>query len=244
MLGKVALVTGASRGIGRATASCLAARGATVVVNYVRDAEAAEATLAAVRAAGGQGWCHQADVADPAACEGLVDAIREREGRLDVLVSNAGITRDGLVARMKDEDWRVVIDTDLSASFWLSRAASRLMIKARAGRIIYVASVIGLQGNAGQANYAAAKAGLIGLAKSMAKELASRGILVNVVAPGYISTDMTAAMTPSAREAVLARVPLGREGGPEEVASVIRWLAEEAPYVTGQVFAVDGGLSM
>ncbi|MEB3222137.1 MAG: 3-oxoacyl-[acyl-carrier-protein] reductase [Candidatus Sericytochromatia bacterium] len=242
--GRVALVTGASRGIGRATAIRLAGLGATVAVNYHRQHDAAEAVVAEIAAAGGRAWALQADVSDVAAAEALVGEVHGRAGALDILVNNAGITRDQLAIRMKDDDWRVVIDTDLSAAFWLCRAASRLMLKARSGRIVNISSVIGLTGNAGQANYAAAKAGLIGLSKSLAKELAGRGISVNVVAPGYIASDMTAAMTPAAREAVLQRIPLGREGLPEEVAAVVAWLASEAPYMTGQVLAVDGGMTM
>ncbi|MEB3328997.1 MAG: 3-oxoacyl-[acyl-carrier-protein] reductase [Candidatus Sericytochromatia bacterium] len=242
--GKVALVTGASRGIGRATALRLAGLGARVAVNFHRQQEAADAVVAEIAAAGGEAWAIQADVADVGAAEALVAKVHRLGGALDVLVNNAGITRDQLVVRMKDDDWRAVIDTDLSAAFWLCRAASRLMLRARAGRIVNVASVIGLTGNAGQANYAAAKAGLIGLSKSLAQELAGRGITVNVVAPGYIASDMTAAMAPSAREAVRARIPMGREGLPEEVAAVVGWLASDAPYITGQVLAVDGGLTM
>ena len=242
--GQVAIVTGGSRGIGRAIALRLAASGAKVLVNYASSSAAAEAVVAEIVAGGGEAAHQQGDVADPATAEALVKAATERWGRLDVVVNNAGVTRDGLLVRMKDEDWRVVLDTDLSSAFYMSRAAGKAMMRARSGRIINITSVVGLVGNAGQANYAAAKAGLVGLTKAVAKELASRNVLVNAVAPGYIASDMTDAMTDQAKEATLAGIPLGRLGAAEEIASLVHWLAAEGSYVTGQVFSVDGGMAM
>lgn len=242
--GQVALVTGGSRGIGKAIALRLAASGAKVLVNYASSAAAAEAVVAEIAAAGGEAAHLQGDVADPATADALVKACTDRWGRLDVVVNNAGVTRDGLLVRMKDEDWRVVLDTDLSSAFYMSRAAGKVMMRARAGRIINITSVVGLVGNAGQANYAAAKAGLVGLTKAVAKELASRNVLVNAVAPGFIASDMTDAMTDQAKEATLASIPLGRLGQAEEIASLVHWLAAEGSYVTGQVFSVDGGMAM
>ena len=241
---QVAIVTGGSRGIGRAIALRLAASGARVLVNYAASAAAAEAVVAEIAAAGGEAMHLQGDVSDPATAEALVKAATERWGRLDVVVNNAGITRDGLLVRMKDEDWRAVLDTDLSSAFYMCRAAGKVMMRARAGRIVNITSVVGLLGNAGQANYAAAKAGLIGLTKSVAKELASRNVLVNAVAPGFIASDMTDAMTEQARAATLTGIPLGRLGAAEEIASLVHWLAAEGSYVTGQVFSVDGGMAM
>ena len=239
----VALVTGASRGIGRAIAETLAAAGFTVVVNYASSAAAADDVVATIEAAGGRAWSHRADVGDEQQVEDLFKAVLAREGRLDVLVNNAGITRDGLLLRMKTSDWQSVIDLNLTGVFLCTRAVSRAMLKARSGRIINITSVVGLMGNAGQANYSAAKAGLIGLTRSNAAEFASRGVTVNAVAPGFIDTDMTKDLAP---EPILAAIPLGRLGKPEEVAGAVRFLAADpaAAYMTGQVLQVDGGMVM
>jgi 3-oxoacyl-[acyl-carrier protein] reductase len=242
--GQVAIVTGGSRGIGKAIAIRLAAAGAKVLINYARNAEAAEATKAEIELAGGVAWLMQGDVADPATADALIKSAIDTYGRLDVLVNNAGITRDGLIMRMKDDDWHTVLQTDLSSAFYLIRAASKPMMKARAGRIINITSVVGLIGNAGQANYAAAKAGLVGLTKAVAKELSSRNVLVNAVAPGFIASEMTEAMTDTAKQNTLDTIPLGRYGQPEEVASLVHYLATEATYMTGQVICVDGGMAM
>jgi 3-oxoacyl-[acyl-carrier protein] reductase len=243
LTGQVALVTGASRGIGAAIAKELAAAGATVVVNYASSPAAAEAVVAEISAAGGKAWAHQANVADEEQVEALVKAVQEREGRLDVLVNNAGITRDGLLMRMKSADWQSVIDLNLTGVFLCTRAVSRGMLKARSGRIINITSVVGLMGNPGQANYSAAKAGVIGLTRSSAAEFASRGVTVNAVAPGFIESDMTAELD---KEPILAAIPLGRMGQPSEVASAVRFLAGDpaAAYMTGQVLQVDGGMVM
>ncbi|MFN9311657.1 3-oxoacyl-[acyl-carrier-protein] reductase [Gemmatimonas sp.] len=243
--GRVALVTGSTRGIGRAIASTLAAAGARVAVTG-RDrskAEAAAAELAAATGAEVRGYA--ADVADVAQATALIEAVERDFGQLDILVNNAGLTRDNLLMRLKDDDWDAVIDANLRGAFATCRAATRGMMKRRWGRIINVASVVGLIGNKGQANYAASKAGLIGLTKSIAKELASRNILANVVAPGFIETDMTAAMPPEARAGMSAGIPLERLGTPEDVAGMVLVLASDLTgYVTGQVFVVDGGLVM
>ena len=241
--GKVAIVTGASRGIGRAIAERLAAGGATVVC-VARGANA-DATAAAITAAGGRAVAHAADVTDAAAVEQLIKQTVETNGRLDILVSNAGITRDQLMLRMKRDDWDQVIATNLTATFTLCQAALRPMIKQRAGRIIAIGSVVGQMGNAGQANYAASKAGLIGFCKALAREVASREVTVNVVAPGYVETDMTSAIAENVKTQLAAMIPLGRIGTPAEIAAAVGFLAsDEASYITGQVLAVNGGMYM
>lgn len=242
--GRVALVTGGSRGIGAAVAQRLAAEGASVVVNYAGRADAAATVVASIEAAHGSAIALQADVSDPAACAALVEATVERFGRVDILVNNAGITRDGLLVRMSDEDWGSVIRTNLSGAFYLSRAVGKLMMKQRSGSIINMASVVGIMGNAGQVNYAAAKAGLIGMTKSIARELAGRGVRANAVAPGFIATDMTDALPEAARQAAVSTVAMGRLGAPEDVAAAVAFLAsDDAAYITGQVIAVDGGMT-
>ena len=243
LAGQTALVTGASRGIGRSIALELAAAGATVVVNYSSSAEAADSVVAEIKAAGGKAWSYGANVADEGAVEEMVKAVLEREGQLDVLVNNAGITRDGLLMRMKTTDWQSVMDLNLTGVFLCTRSVSRSMLKARRGRIINITSVVALMGNPGQANYSAAKAGVIGLTRSAAAEFASRGITVNAVAPGFIATDMTKDLNV---EPILSAIPLGRMGQPSEVAGVVRFLAADpaAAYMTGQVLQVDGGMVM
>lgn len=243
LTGKVALVTGASRGIGRAIAQSLARQGATVVAAARAD-NAAE-TVAMITAAGGTAEAVSIDVTDSAALEALPASIVARHGRLDILVSNAGITRDQLLMRMKREDWDAVIATNLTASFTLAQAAIRPMLKQRGGRIIAISSVVGQMGNAGQTNYAASKAGLIGFAKALAREVASRGITVNVIAPGMIETDMTKAISEKAQVDWAAQIPLGRLGSVDDIASAACFLAsDEAAYITGQVLAVNGGMYM
>jgi len=241
--GQVALVTGASRGIGAAIARELARAGAKVVVNYASSPAAAEAVVAEINNAGGSAWSHQANVADEAQVDSMVKAVLERDGRLDVLVNNAGITRDGLLMRMKSADWQSVIDLNLTGVFLCTRAVSRSMLKARSGRIINITSVVGLMGNPGQANYSAAKAGVIGLTRSSAAEFASRGVTVNAVAPGFIESDMTSELD---KEPILNAIPMGRMGQPAEVAAAVRFLAADqaAAYMTGQVLQVDGGMVM
>jgi 3-oxoacyl-[acyl-carrier protein] reductase len=242
--GRVALVTGGSRGIGAAVCQRLAAEGAAVAVNFAGRHDAALEVVAAIVAAGGVAEAFQADVSDSGAAEGLVRAVVDRFERLDVLVNNAGITRDGLLVRMSDDDWDAVIATNLSGAFYLCRAAGRVMMKARSGSIINMSSVVGVSGNAGQANYAAAKAGLIGLTKTIARELASRGVRANAIAPGFIETDMTGALPEAARTAALGAIALGRFGSPEDVAACVAFLAsDDASYLTGQTIAVDGGMT-
>ncbi|MBF2050312.1 MAG: 3-oxoacyl-[acyl-carrier-protein] reductase [Leptolyngbya sp. IPPAS B-1204] len=242
--GQVAVVTGASRGIGRAAAIALAAEGATVIVNYASSSQAADAVVAEITGAGGQAMALQADVGQTDQVDSLVNTVMEKYGRVDVLVNNAGIARDTLLLRMKLEDWQAVIDLNLTGVFLCTRAISKIMLKQRAGRIINITSVVGEMGNPGQANYSAAKAGVIGFTKTVAKELASRGITVNAVAPGFIATDMTADI--KAAEEILKLIPLGRYGQPEEVAGLIRFLAADAAaaYITGQVINIDGGMVM
>ena len=243
--GRVALVTGSTRGIGRSIATALAKAGARVAVTG-RDQEKASAAAAEIASeTGAEVRGYAADVADVARATALVEAVERDFGQLDILVNNAGVTRDNLMMRLKDDDWDAVIDANLRGAFVTCRAATRVMMKLRWGRIINVASVVGLIGNKGQVNYAASKAGLIGMTKSIAKELASRNILANVVAPGFIATDMTAAMTPEAQAALSAGIPLERLGTPEDIAGMVVVLASDlTSYVTGQVFVVDGGLVM
>ncbi|MCA1586901.1 MAG: 3-oxoacyl-ACP reductase FabG [Acidobacteria bacterium] len=241
--GKIAIVTGASRGIGRAIATELGRRGATVAA--VARADNAKAVADDIVTGGGVAEAHSLDVTDAAAVEALVANTLRRHGRLDVLVSNAGIARDQLLLRMKRADWDDVLATNLTASFTLCQAVLKPMIRQRAGRIVAVSSVVGQTGNAGQANYAASKAGLIGFCKSLAREVASRNVTVNVVAPGLIETDMTRAIAEGARETWAAQIPLGRMGSPADVAAAVCFLAsDEASYITGQILAVNGGMYM
>ena len=241
--GRVALVTGASRGIGRAIAMKLAAQGATVVA-AARERTAAS-TVGEIVAAGGKAEVASVDVADAAAIDALVAGALERHGQIDILVNNAGITKDQLLLRMKRADWDAVIATNLTGAFALTQAVLKPMIRQKGGRIVCISSVVGQGGNAGQANYAASKAGLIGFAKSVAQEVASRNITVNVVAPGLIETDMTRAITGDAREEWAARIPLKRLGTPDDIAAAVCFLASpEASYITGHVLAVNGGMYM
>ena len=241
LTGRTALVTGSTRGIGRAIAETLTAAGARVAV-VGREAATAQSAAEAV---GGGALGFGADVADPASVTALVAGVEAAFGQIDILVNNAGLTRDNILFRIKDEDWDTVLDANLRGAFIAIRTASRGMIKRRWGRIINIASIVGLTGNKGQANYAASKAGLIGLTKSVAKELGSRNVLVNAVAPGFIDTDMTAAMTPEARAALSGQIPLERLGSPADVAGVVCFLASEhAAYITGQTLVVDGGMVM
>ena len=241
--GKVAIVTGASRGIGRAVALGLASRGASVVA--VARGDNASGTTAEIQAAGGAAVAASADVTDRSSMDTVIARAVEQFGRIDILVNNAGITRDQLLMRMKADDWDQVIATNLTAAFGCAQAVIKPMIKQRGGRIISISSVVGQSGNAGQANYAASKAGLIGFSKALAREVASRNITVNVVAPGLIDTDMTRAITDRAQGDWAAQIPLGRLGAPDEVASAVCFLAsDEASYITGQVLAVNGGMYM
>ncbi len=242
---RVALITGGSRGIGRAIAESLAKQGHQVAVNYVSNRSAADEAVAAIKAAGGTAVAVQGDVGDEDSVAALVEQVQEQLGPIEILVNNAGITRDDLLMRMKPDAWDAVIQTNLKSVFLCSKAAMRGMLRARWGRIINISSVAGVYGNAGQANYAAAKAGVIGFTKSLAKEIGSRGITVNAVAPGFIETDMTAALGEGAAEAAEKQITMGRLGRPEEVASAVGYLAsEEASYVTGQTIVVDGGLAI
>jgi 3-oxoacyl-[acyl-carrier protein] reductase len=241
--GQVALVTGASRGIGREIALALAGEGAKVAVNYARSQAAAEEVVEEIAASGGEAVALQGDVSQAQEVDNLIQQVLDKFGRLDILVNNAGITKDNLLLRMKPEDWQAVLDLNLTGVFLCTKAASKLMLKQRSGRIINIASVSGQMGNPGQANYSAAKAGVIGLTKTAAKEFASRGITVNAVAPGFIETDMTSDLN---AEEILKFIPLNRYGKPSEVAGMVRFLAADsaAAYITGQVFNVDGGMVM
>jgi 3-oxoacyl-[acyl-carrier protein] reductase len=241
LVGKNALVTGSTRGIGRAIAESLANAGARVAVVGRDHARAAEAAATIGRDARG----FAADVGDPASVVALVEAVEKEFGQVDILVNNAGLTRDNILFRLKDDDWDAVLDANLRGAFIAIRSVARGMIKRRWGRIINIASVVGITGNKGQANYAASKAGLIGLTKSVAKELGSRNVLVNAVAPGFIETDMTAAMTPEARAGLAGQIPLERLGTPQDIAGVVTFLAsDQAAYITGQTIVVDGGMVM
>lgn len=245
MEGKVAVVTGASRGIGKAIAINLASEGATVVINYNGSKERAEEVKNIIEAAGGRAVVRQCNVADFDACKEFIETVIKEYGRIDILVNNAGITKDGLLMKMSEEDFDQVLDTNLKGAFHTIRFALRQMIRQRSGRIVNMASVVGVSGNAGQANYAASKAGIIGLTKTAAREVASRGITVNAIAPGFIETDMTEVLPEKVKEASISQIPLGKFGKAEDVADAVAFLAsDKAAYITGQVLHVDGGMVM
>ncbi len=243
--GKVALVTGAAKGIGKAIALALAADGAAVIVNYNGSKDRAEQTVEEIKALGADAMAYQCNVADTKAVDDMIKEIIRIYGRLDILVNNAGITRDNLIMKMTEEDFDAVINANLKGCFNTIKAVSRQMLKQRSGRIINITSVSGILGNAGQANYAASKAGIIGLTKTMARELASRGITVNAVAPGFVDTDMTQTLSDSIKAAATVQIPLGHFGRPEDIASMAAYLAsEKASYITGQIISVDGGMAI
>ncbi|MCQ2008923.1 MAG: 3-oxoacyl-[acyl-carrier-protein] reductase [Sporolactobacillus sp.] len=243
--GKTALVTGASRGIGRAIAIKLARLGASVIVNYSGNKTRAEDTVAEIESAGGKALIWQCDVSDETAVQAMIKKSIEQFGHIDIVVNNAGITRDGLLMRMKEEDWDAVLNTNLKGVFLVTKAALRPMMRQKAGRIINVASVVGLLGNSGQANYVAAKAGVIGLTKATAREVASRGITVNAVAPGFIITDMTDQLSEEIKDKMKQDIPLGQLGAPDDVANAVAFLAsDDSKYMTGQTLSIDGGMSM
>ena len=241
--GQTAIVTGASRGIGKAIAIFLAKEGAEVIINYSSSLENANKVISEINSFGGKAYPIQADISNENSVNGLIKTVLQKNNQIDVLVNNAGITKDGLLMRMKTDDWQKVLDLNLSGVFYCTRAVSRQMLKQKKGRIINITSVVGLMGNPGQANYSAAKAGVVGLTQSSAKEFASRGITVNAVAPGFISTDMTKDLN---SESILSAIPLGRFGKPEDVAGAVRFLAADpsAAYITGQTIQVDGGMVM
>lgn len=243
--GKVAVVTGASRGIGRAVAIQLAKAGAKVVINYAGNHQAAEEVLDTIQSFHGEALLVQGDVSQAADVENLMKQAQERFGRIDILVNNAGITRDGLIMRLKESDWDAVLNTNLKGVYLCTKAVSKIMMKQRAGKIVNMASVVGIMGNAGQANYAAAKAGVIGFTKSMARELAGRNIQVNAVAPGFIATDMTDVLSDEVKADLESKIPMQKLGQPEQVADAVLFLASDfASYITGQVIHVDGGMVM
>lgn len=243
--GKVAVVTGASRGIGKAIALKLASQGAKVVINYNGSEEKAKEVQAQIETEGGKAVIYRCDVSDYGACQTFIQDVIKTEGSMDILVNNAGITRDGLLMKMSEEDYDTVLDTNLKGTFHCIRFAARQMLRQRGGRIINLSSVSGILGNAGQANYSASKAGVIGLTKSAARELASRGITVNAVAPGFIETEMTAVLTEKVRESAVAQIPMGAFGTAEDVAEAVAFLASDsARYITGQTIHVDGGMAM
>lgn len=242
---KIALVTGASRGIGKAIAKEFARKGVMVIVNYNGSKDAALNLVEEINLAGGQAKAYPCNVADEASCKNMITDIQTSYGRLDILVNNAGITRDNLLIRMSEEEFNQVIDTNLKGCFHTMKLVSKLMLKQRSGRIINIASVVGVTGNVGQANYAASKAGIIGMTKTAARELASRNITVNAIAPGFIATDMTEVMKEAAKEEALRQIPMGRMGEPEDVAKLAAFLAsKDGKYITGQVIHVDGGMAM
>lgn len=245
LTGKNALVTGAGRGIGKAIALELAAKGAFVIVNYNGSKDAAEQTVAEIKAAGGDAVAYQCSVSDYEACGAMITALIKEYAHIDILVNNAGITRDGLLMKMSEEDFDAVINTNLKGCFNTIRHMSRYFLKQRAGKIINISSVSGILGNVGQANYSASKAGVIGLTKAVARELASRGINVNAVAPGFVETDMTDALSDSVKENLKSQIPLGKIGHPQDIAKAVAFLASpDADYITGQVLSVDGGMAI